>query len=150
MAKWTVPMDGGCRCGRVRFRISTSPLLTMACHCTGCQHMSGSAFSTSVAVPTDAFAVIAGEPVIGGLHGEQVRHHHCEWCKSWVFTRVVPEPGFVNVRAGALDDPRWFAPFVETYVSEALPWAQTGARHSYPRFPAIEEWGPLVAAFAAA
>jgi hypothetical protein len=70
--------------------------------------------------------------------------------KSWLFTRVVPEQGFINVRAGALDDPSWFAPFVETYTSEALPWARTGARHSYPQFPAIEEYGPLVAEFAAA
>ena len=150
MPRWELPMDGGCRCGRIRFRIGKAPLLTMACHCTGCQHMSASAFSTTVVVPTDGFEVTAGEPVIGGLHGEESRHHHCDWCKSWAFTRIVPERGFINVRAGALDDPRWFAPFVEVYVSEALPWAKTGARHSYPQFPAMEEYGPLVAEFAAA
>jgi hypothetical protein len=112
--------------------------------------MSASAFSTTVVVPADGFELIAGEPVIGGLHGEQARHHHCDWCKSWVFTRVVPEQGFVNVRAGALDDPSWFAPFVETFTSEALPWARTGARHSYPQFPAMDQYVPLVAEFAAA
>jgi hypothetical protein len=149
MAKFTLPMEGGCRCGKVRFRISQAPLLTMVCHCTGCQHMSASAFSTTVAVPTEGFEVIAGAPVIGGLHGKESRHHHCEWCKSWVFTRIVPEQGFTNVRAGALDDPSWFVPFVEVYTSEALPWAKTGARHSYPQFPAMEEYGPLVAEFSA-
>ena len=150
MANWTLPMEGGCRCGKIRFRLTRAPLLTMACHCTGCQHMSASAFSTTVVMPADGFELAAGEPVIGGLHGEEVRHHHCDWCKSWVFTRVVPDQGFVNVRAGALDDASWFAPFLETYTSEALPWARTGARHSYAQFPAMEEYGPLVAEFSAA
>lgn len=144
-----LPLDGGCRCGRVRFRITAAPILTMACHCTGCQRMTGSAFSTSVAVPTDAFAVTAGNPVIGGLKGEQVRHHHCDGCKSWLFTRIVPEPGFVNVRATMLDDARWYAPFIETFTDEALPWALTGAPHRYAGFPPMEDYARLIQAFAA-
>ncbi len=149
MPGWTLPMEGGCRCDRLRFRISAAPILTMACHCTGCQHMSASAFSTSIAVPSDGFEILSGEPVIGGLHGEMARHHHCDWCKSWVFTRIVPEPGFTNVRATLLDDPSWYAPFIETYRSEALPWATTPAEHSYDRFPDMADYGRLIEAFAA-
>src|SRR3546814_4337128 len=80
--------------------------------------MRGSEFSTTGMGPSAGFEVTAGEPVIGGLHGERARHHHCDWCKSWLFTRIEPDMGFVNVRAGALDDPTWFAPFVESYTSE--------------------------------
>src|SRR5262245_57408290 len=149
MTKWSLPMEGGCRCGKIRFRISKTPLLTMACHCTGCQHMSASAFSTSVMVPTDGVELIAGDPVIGGLHGQRAPPQHCDWRKCWVFTCIVPEMGFTNVRAGALDDPSWFAPFVDVYTSEALPWAKTGARHSYPQFPTMEQYGPLLTEFAA-
>lgn len=29
-----VPIEGGCRCGRVRFQIASAPIITMACHCT--------------------------------------------------------------------------------------------------------------------
>lgn len=143
-----LPWDGGCRCGRVRFRITQRPLLTMVCHCTGCQRMTGSAFSTSIAVPTPGFEVTKGEPVIGGLHGDQAQHHHCDWCKSWVFTRVEPDMGFVNVRATMLDDASWFVPLIETYTSEALPWSKTPARHSYPESPPIESYQGLVAEFA--
>ncbi|MEN3749173.1 GFA family protein [Sphingomonas sp. HF-S3] len=148
MTGWTLPMEGGCRCGQVRFRISAAPMLTMACHCTGCQHMSASAFSTSMAVPTDGFEIIAGEPVIGGLHGDRSRHHHCDWCKSWVFTRIVPEPGFINVRATLLDDPSGYAPFIETYRSEALPWAATSAVHSFETFPEMPDYAGLIRDFA--
>jgi len=111
--------------------------------------MSGSSFSTTVCVPIDDFVVTKGEPVIGGLHGDESRHHHCEWCKSWVFTRLPPQMPFVNVRASMLDDARWFVPFMETYTSEAFPWAKTGAAHSFPTFPAMEQFGPLLAEFAA-
>jgi len=53
--------EGGCRCGQVRFRFTAQPLLTMACHCRGCQRMTGSAFSLSAAYPASGFEVTAGE-----------------------------------------------------------------------------------------
>ena len=40
MTNENLPLEGGCRCGQVRLKISAPPLLTMACHCTGCQKMS--------------------------------------------------------------------------------------------------------------
>ena len=150
MAQWSLPMNGGCRCSKVRFTITAPPLMTMMCHCTGCQRMTGGAYSTSVAVPTAGFALTEGDTVIGGLHGERLRHHHCDWCKSWMFTRFEPEIGFVNVRATMLDDPSWFTPFVETYTSEALPWAVVGAPHKFERFPDTAEFQPILSAFAAA
>ncbi|TPG39182.1 GFA family protein [Sphingomonas koreensis] len=141
------PIEGACRCGKVRFAITKPPILTMACHCTGCQKMSGSAFSLSVAVPTDGFEVTQGETVLGGLHARGQEHQHCDWCKSWTHTVLDPTMGFVNVRAGVLDDPSWFAPFVESYTSEKLPWAETGARHSFAQFPAPEDYGRLLGEF---
>lgn len=142
-----LPWTGGCRCGRVRFRITAPPMLTMACHCTGCQRMTSSAFSLSVLVPGAGFAVTEGEPVIGGLHGE-VAHFGCAWCLSWMFTRP-PGMDMVNVRATLLDDARWFTPFIETYASEALPWAKTPAVHSYAQFPPLEAYPALMAEFSA-
>lgn len=142
-----LPLDGGCRCSKARFRISAPPLMAMACHCTGCQRMTASAFSTTVMVPEQGFSVIAGEPVIGGLHGAESHHHHCDWCKSWLFTTFAMP--FVNVRATMLDDATWFAPYIESYTSEALPWAKTGATHSFAQFPSREDYGPLIAEYAA-
>jgi hypothetical protein len=148
MQDWMLPRDGGCRCGRVRVRITAPPLITMACHCRGCQRMSASAFSLSAAIPSEGFAVTAGEPVIGGLRGA-ARHFFCPSCMSWMFTRPEGIDWFVNLRPSMLDDPAGFAPFVETFTDEKLPWAGTGAARSYPRFPAFEAYEGLVAAFAA-
>lgn len=141
-----LPVEGGCRCGQVRFRVSAAPLITAACHCTGCQHMSSSAYSLTATVLTDAFAVLQGEPVIGGLHGE-TRHYFCPHCMSWMFTQADAIAGFTNVRSSLLDDPRWSEPFVETFTAEKLPWATTPAVHSYETFPSLEEFGGLMRAY---
>jgi hypothetical protein len=140
--------EGGCRCGRVRFRVSGAPLFTAACHCRGCQRMTGSAYSVSGGWPVEKFEIVAGEPVIGGLH-DATRHNFCGYCLSWMFTHPEGFDSIVNVRTTLLDSPPADPPFLETYTAEALPWAKTGATHSFATFPPPESFGPLVAEFAA-
>lgn len=144
----TLPIDGGCLCGQVRFRVSAPPLVTMACHCTGCQRLTASAYSLSAAIPAEGFAVTAGEPVIGGLHTEN-RQYFCPHCKSWLFTRPGGMDWFVNVRPTMLDDTTWSAPFIETWTAEKLPWATTPAVHSYPGLPPVEDYEGLISAYQA-
>lgn len=143
-----LPMEGRCRCGQVVVRITAPPLLTMACHCTGCQRMSASAFSLSAAIPSAGFAVVAGEPVVGGLHGA-ARHQFCPHCLSWMFTQPAGMDAFVNLRPTMLDDSAWFSPFIETYTCERLPWAKTPAVRSFEKFPAPEDFEGLIKAYAA-
>lgn len=148
MTKINLPAEGSCRCGEVRVKITAAPMITMACHCKGCQKMSASAFSCSAAIPTAGFAVTEGEPVIGGTHGDDIHHYHCPRCKSWIFTRMVGMDFFVNLRPTMLDDATWFAPFVETYTSTKFPWAKTGAVHNYPEFPPLQAFEGLMKEFA--
>lgn len=148
MTALRLPLEGSCRCGRVRLRITKAPMLTMACHCTGCQKMSSSAYSLSAAIPSDGFQVIEGEPVIGGLHGAS-RHYFCGWCMTWMFTRPEGVDFFVNVRPTMLDETGWYEPFIETFTTEKLSWAATPARHSYATYPAVEEYEGLIQRYAA-
>jgi hypothetical protein len=146
MDDWKLPWEGGCRCGKVRVRVTKPPLLAIACHCTGCQRMSASAFSLSLAVPGDGFEVTAGEPVLGGLNRDM--HHFCPACLTWMFTRPPGMDWFVNVRPSLLDDHRWFVPYVETWTSEKLPWAETPAGHGFEKVPDLSEFEPLIHAYA--
>jgi hypothetical protein len=148
MSQPDLPWDGACRCGQVRVRITALPILSMACHCTGCQRMTGSAFSLSVAIPSTGVAVTQGEPVIGGLHGA-THHLFCPHCMSWMFTRPEGMDWFVNVRTTLLDHPGGLPPFIETFTSEKLPWASTPAAHSFETFPPFERYEGLIAAYAA-
>lgn len=143
-----LPIEGSCRCGQVRMKVSAPPMITMACHCTGCQRMTSSAFSLSAMVPAAGFEITQGEPVIGGLHGADSQHWFCPHCMSWMFTRAAAADWFVNVRATLLDDTTWAEPFMETCTSEKLPWATTPARHSFARFPEMSDYEGLMKAYA--
>ena len=108
--------------------------------------MTGSAYALTLTIPNAGFKVTAGEPVVGGLHGA-TRHMHCPYCLSWVFTQP-GEMKFINLRATMLDDARWFAPYIEVFAAEKLPWADTGATHSFNTHPDLDAYGPLIEAFA--
>jgi hypothetical protein len=147
MNEWKLPWDGGCRCGQMRIRVSAPPLLTAACHCTGCQRMSASAFSLSIGVPSEGFDVTEGEPVIGGLHGP-TRHYFCPRCMSWMFTRPEGMNEFVNLRPTMLDEHGWIVPFIEFWTQEKLPWANTSALYSYATQPGFADYAKLLEEFA--
>jgi hypothetical protein len=139
------PAAGSCRCGEVRLRIGAQPILTTICHCRGCQKMSASAFSLSVAVPSQGFEITGGTPVLGGMRNPQLQHFFCPSCMSWMFTRFMPE--FVNIRVTMLDDTSWFVPFVETWTRTRLSWVTTPAVHRYPEFPDMSEFAQLLGEF---
>ncbi|WP_337268120.1 GFA family protein [Oryzifoliimicrobium ureilyticus] len=143
MSKLKLPANGSCRCGQIKFKVDAQPLVTMACHCKGCQRMSSSAYSLSAAIPSEGFSVTEGEPVLGGLRAD-LKHYFCPSCMSWLFTRMDGMDSFVNIRPTMLEEVGWFSPFVETYTSTKLPFAETGAQHSYPEFPPMEAFEPLV------
>ena len=139
---------GQCRCGKVRFAFDGPVLFTAACHCRGCQRMTGGAYSLTTGTVLSRFAATEGETVLGGLHAE-TRHHFCDWCKSWLYTTHDALGDVVNVRTTMLDDVPAEPPFVEMFTEEALPWAKTGARHSFTAFPGADQFGPLMQEFAA-
>jgi hypothetical protein len=143
-----LPLEGSCRCNRVRFSVSLPPVITMACHCSGCRKMTSSAFSLSALIPASGFTVTQGCPVIGGLHGVD-RHYCCPHCMSWLFTRPHGIDEFVNVRATLLDDAQDYVPFMETWTSEKLPWASTPAVESFAQLPEPQDFPRLMQAYAA-
>ena len=141
-----LPVEGACMCGRSRMRVSIAPIITMACHCRGCQQMSSSAFSLTALVPVEGFEMIEGKPQVGALHGES-QYLYCPHCLNWLYTAPAGMP-FVNVRPIHFDVPQWRVPFVETCVSEKLPWATTPARYQFDRYPPPEQYGALMAEYA--
>lgn len=139
--------QGSCRCGQLRLKVKGRPMITMACHCTGCQRMTASAFSLSALYHESAVEISGLEPVIGGLHGD-LHHHFCPHCLSWVFTRAAMIGPMINVRATMLDNAAELTPFIETQTAEKLPWATTPAAHSFERFPPMERFPALAEEYA--
>lgn len=138
---------GTCRCGKVTLTVSQPPFMTAACHCTGCQKMSASAFSLTAMFPADALSV-DGETVKGGIGGTHLDHRFCRECLTWMFTRIAGRD-FVNVRPTVFDAPDWSRPYMESMTAEKLTWAQTSAEHSFEGFPGPGDMPGLLAGFAA-
>ncbi|HEY2709633.1 MAG TPA: GFA family protein [Caulobacteraceae bacterium] len=103
----STPLEGGCRCGRVRYKAALPELPRVyACHCRDCQTWSGSAFSLNFVLPEDQFEV-TGEPVLFELtspDGSRTsRQRACPVCFTRVFNTNTARPGITGVRAGTLD-----------------------------------------------
>jgi hypothetical protein len=144
MTAKSLSKSGSCRCGHVQFTAAPPVLSTMACHCKGCQRMTGSAFSLSALYSGPNFHITKGEPVVGGMKAYPA-HFMCPQCSSWVFTRIpTPTGELVNVRTSMFDDMDQAAPYFETCTSEKLAWVNVGAVHSFEKFPPSEQFGDLM------
>jgi hypothetical protein len=100
-------LEGGCRCGAVRYRVTVEKLPNVyACHCRDCQTWSGSAFSLQAILPENALEE-TGEPAIFELtsptSGRTSRQRGCPVCFTRVFNTNSSRPGSVTLRAGSLD-----------------------------------------------
>jgi hypothetical protein len=102
----TNKIEGGCRCGAVRYTLDTDVLpRAYACHCHFCQTWSGSAFSLQVPL-VEASLRVSGEPVIfelTGPSGAVSRQRMCGVCHTRVFNTNSARPGVAMLRAGTLD-----------------------------------------------
>jgi hypothetical protein len=101
-------IEGGCRCGRVRYRAALEALPRVyACHCLDCQTWSGSAFSLQFILPEEQLEV-TGEPALFELtspDGSRTsRQRACPVCFTRVYNTNTRRPGLAVVRAGTLDD----------------------------------------------
>jgi hypothetical protein len=98
-------------------------------------------------IPAEGLEVVAGEPVIGGLHRDEIQHSFCPHCKNWLFSRPLGRP-FVNFRPTMLEDASWVRPYVESCIEDRLPGAVSGAQYAYEGFPPPADYAMLMEGFA--
>jgi hypothetical protein len=100
-------IEGGCRCGRVRYHATVEKLPNVyACHCLDCQTWSGSAFSLQFILPESQLEV-TGEPQlyerVSPESGRTSYQRACPVCFTPVYNTNSARPGLAVVRAGTLD-----------------------------------------------
>jgi hypothetical protein len=116
--------------------------MMLKCHCRDCQHVTGGSFAPAVVVPSEAFRVTRGQfryhftdSPARGKH----KRGFCAKCGSRI-TGAESEAGdspYVGVLVGSLDDPSWFRPQMDIFVSDAQPWDQMD-----PAIPKFEQYPP--------
>jgi hypothetical protein len=100
-------IEGGCRCGRIRYRVTADRLpVAYACHCRDCQTWSGSAFSLQFILPENLLEV-TGEPLLYERTSPESGHtsyqRGCPACMTRIYNTNSARPGLAGVRAGTLD-----------------------------------------------
>jgi hypothetical protein len=120
----SVPREGGCSCGAVRYRLTSDPLVVHCCHCLNCQRQTGSAFVINLLIEADRVELLAGEPApvdVPRDDGSVQRILRCPACQVAVFSNY-GRSEIRFVRGGTLDDPSGIAPDVHIYTRSKLPW----------------------------
>ena len=122
----TYPIEGGCGCRQVRYRVTSAPMIVHCCHCRWCQRETGSAFALNAMMEADRVELIAGEPEVvdtPSQSGKGQKIARCPSCKVAVWSNYA---GFDEraryVRVGTLDDPGLMPPDVHVFTASKQPW----------------------------
>jgi len=117
------PLTGGCGCGAVRFEVSEPLVSARYCHCTRCQHRTGTAASASAAVVPGSFRIVQGEDRIKAWKPEGgAEKWFCGDCGSALFTRDPEDPERVGIRLGSFDGDPGVRPSARQFVAYAAAW----------------------------
>ena len=100
------PIEGGCDCRTVRYRMESPPLFVHCCHCRWCQRESGAAFALNAMIEADRVTDLGYEP-------EAIR--------------TPSESGGAGpiikfVRVGTLDNPDLLPPDIHIFTRSKQPW----------------------------
>jgi hypothetical protein len=121
-----VPLEGGCACRYVRYRMTTAPLFVHCCHCRWCQRETGSAFALNAMIEADRVQLLGAEPEIvdtpsaSGL-GQKIAR--CPRCRIAVWSHYAGAGPMVKfVRGGTLDEPDHLPPDIHIFTASKQPW----------------------------
>ena len=143
------PVEGGCQCGAVRYRLNAAPLAVYACHCKDCQRFSGTTHTLSMVIrATD------GQITTGALHGfdkladsgRTVRMLGCTACGTKIWNVPLATPEYLVLKPGTLDDISWIEPIGAIWTDSRAPWVEIDpAGPNFPgqppsRQPLIDAW----------
>ena len=102
-------LEGGCLCGRVRFRTTQAPLRTLACHCTFCQKVTGSSYFAESMFPMDAVLFntekLSRYEHLSDASNKKVFVHFCPNCGTTVSLTFERWPDIRGISRGCYDDP---------------------------------------------
>jgi hypothetical protein len=131
-----LPLEGGCLCGAVRYRIDAEPEHAGYCHCRICQRAAGAPVVAWLTVALAAFAWTKGEPVVYRSSAKAERLF-CGACGTQLVFREVALPGELDVTLASLDEPAGIPPSHHIWTSSRIPWFDVA--DDLPRHP---EHGP--------
>jgi hypothetical protein len=129
--------EGGCACGKLRYRMRSGPMFVHCCHCTDCQRQTGTAFVLNALIEADRVELLSGEVRPSTMPTDSGRPHNvfrCPECGTAVWSEYGGLTKLRFVRVGTLDEPARLAPDVHIYTRSKLAWV--GLPEGVPAFEA--------------
>jgi hypothetical protein len=133
------PLEGGCTCRAVRYRLASRPMIVHCCHCRWCQRESGTSFALNAMIEADRVLLLQGEPELvntPSLSGKGQKVARCPGCRIALWSNYAGGGDLVRfVRVGTLDEPDRLPPDIHIYTESKQPWVVLG-----PETPAVPEY----------
>ncbi|HTX06164.1 MAG TPA: GFA family protein [Steroidobacteraceae bacterium] len=135
----TYPLEGGCDCGLIRYRMETAPLIVHCCHCRWCQRETGTAFALNAVIEAERVVHLQSEPEIIDTPSESGRGQRiarCPTCRVALWSNYSGAGPILRfVRVGTLDTPDALSPDIHIYTASKQPWVALP-----PGVPAVPEF----------
>ena len=133
------PIEGGCTCREIRYRLKTKPLFVHCCHCRWCQRETGASFALNALIETDRVEVLQGKPQVvptPSNSGKGQKIVRCPTCRVALWSHYAGAGDIVSfIRVGTLDDPDRLPPDIHIFTSSKQPWVILP-----PGAPAVPEY----------
>lgn len=129
--------EGGCLCGRIRFRVTAQPIDAGYCHCRMCQKNSGAPAVAWVIFPATGFRWIAGTPATYASSA-RARRSFCATCGSYMVFTTEECPAEVSINTASLDEPDAFPPRMHIFTASRIGWFRTE-----DDLPQYADYGPV-------
>ena len=133
------PIEGGCDCRLLRYRMTTAPLIVHCCHCRWCQRETGASFALNAMIEAGRVLGLGTPPELvhtpseSGM-GQQIAR--CPRCRIAVWSHYSGAgPVIKFVRVGTLDAPDLLPPDVHIFTASKQPWVLIA-----PGAPAFDEY----------
>ena len=121
-----LPIEGGCACRAVRYRMESAPLVVHCCHCRCCQRESGASFALNAMIESSRVTVLAAPPEFvdtPSASGRGQKIARCPDCRVALWSYYWSSGPVVSfVRVGTLDDPDALPPQIHIFTASKQPW----------------------------
>ncbi len=135
----SLPLQGACTCGAVRYQMTSAPLFVHCCHCRWCQRETGSAFALNALIEADRVLLLAGEPDLvptPSNSGKGQKIARCPICRIALWSNYAGAGDAVRfVRVGTLTEPDCVPPDIHIFTASKQPWVVLA-----PGTPAVAEY----------
>ena len=127
-----LPLEGGCLCGAVRYRIDAAPLWTGYCHCASCRRSTGAPVTMFVGASAESAVFTKGKRAFFAS-SPGVARGFCAACGTPLTYESDRFPGEVHFYISTFDDPEPLRPAFHVFHKERIRWleiADTLPRHA--------------------